>query len=66
MLWIEMARKNNPVSEYLAKIGRKGGKAKVQKGTALLSEEQRREQGRKAAEARWGKRGKNPKKKTTS
>jgi hypothetical protein len=50
-----MARKKNPVSEYLAKIGSKGGKAKVPKGTSVLTEEERREQGRKAAKARWGK-----------
>jgi hypothetical protein len=36
-----MPKKKSPVSEYLAKIGRKGGAAKVPKGFALLSPEQR-------------------------
>jgi hypothetical protein len=36
-----MAKKKSPVSEYLSKIGRKGGSAKVPKGLALLSEEER-------------------------
>jgi hypothetical protein len=49
-----MARKD-PVSDYLASIGRKGGQAKVPKGTAALSEAERKERGRKGAEARWGK-----------
>lgn len=52
-----MARKNDPVSDYLSKIGRKGGQAKVSKGTASLSDEERKERGRKGAEARWGKKG---------
>jgi len=52
-----MAR-NNPVSDYLAEIGRKGGQAKVPKGTASLTDEERKELGRKGAEARWGKKGK--------
>jgi hypothetical protein len=35
------AKKKSPVSEYLASIGRKGGAAKVPKGLAMLSEEER-------------------------
>jgi len=50
-----MARRN-PVSEYLASIGRKGGQAKVPKGTAMLTAEQRKERGRQSAAKRWGKR----------
>lgn len=42
-----MAKKRKRVpaelSEYLAAIGSKGGKAKVRKGFAALSEEKRRE-----------------------
>jgi hypothetical protein len=48
--------KKNPVSSYLAQIGKKGGEKKVPKGVAMLSEEERRERARKAAQARWGKR----------
>ncbi len=36
-----MAKKKSPVSEYLASIGKKGGSAKVKKGLAMLSEEDR-------------------------
>ena len=43
------------VSRYLAEIGRKGGKAKVPKGIAALSPEERKELGRKAAEKGWAK-----------
>lgn len=52
-----MAKKKqgDPVREYLAAIGRKGGLAKVPKGFSTLSEEDRKENGRKAAAARWGK-----------
>jgi len=51
-----MAKKKlgDPVREYLAAIGRKGGQAKVPKGFSTLSEEDRKENGRKAAAARWG------------
>jgi hypothetical protein len=45
-----MAKKSN-LSKYLAKLGRKGGKATANKLTA----EQRRESARKAARARWAK-----------
>lgn len=54
-----MGKKKNPASdavrEYLAGIGQKGGSAKVKKGTAMLTKAQRSALGRKAAEARWGK-----------
>jgi len=52
-----MKRKNDsdPVREYLAEIGRKGGQAKVPKGTAALTAEERKEQGRKGAAVRWAK-----------
>jgi hypothetical protein len=36
-----MARKS-AISEYLASIGKKGGEARVPKGLAMLSEEQRK------------------------
>jgi hypothetical protein len=51
-----MARKTqgDPVRDYLAAIGRKGGQAKVPKGFSTLSEEDRKVIARKAAEARWG------------
>jgi hypothetical protein len=49
-------KKRNAVTAYLAKIGRKGGQAKVPKGVAALSEEDRKKLGEKAAAARWGKR----------
>jgi hypothetical protein len=41
------------VSEYLARIGRKGGRARVPKGFAMLTAEQRKESASKAAKARW-------------
>ena len=47
--------KKNPVSEYLAKIGKRGGSAKVKKGTAALSVAERKARGRAGAAARWGK-----------
>ena len=36
-----MATKKSAISEYLAEIGRKGGKAKVKKGFAGMTEEER-------------------------
>jgi hypothetical protein len=36
-------------------MGRRGGKAKVPKGTAMLTPEERIERGRLGAAARWGK-----------
>lgn len=41
------------VTEYLSKIGRKGGKAKVPKGFAKLSSKERKAIAKKAAEQRW-------------
>jgi hypothetical protein len=35
-------------------LGRRGGKAKVPKGTAMLTPEERVARGKKGAEARWG------------
>jgi hypothetical protein len=43
--------KANPVKEYLAKLGRRGGKATA----AKLTPEQRKASARKAAQARWAK-----------
>lgn len=50
-----MAKKRSadPVREYLANIGRKGGEAKVKKGTAMLSKAQRSARAKEAAAARW-------------
>lgn len=52
-----MAKKKvaSEVSEYLRKIGRKGGKAKVSKGVGVLPPEERKALGQKAAKARWAK-----------
>jgi hypothetical protein len=47
-----MAKRKNPMAVAL---GRRGGKKKVPKGFSMLSQAQRRELGRKAAAARWGK-----------
>jgi hypothetical protein len=54
-----MAKKKaarDAVREYLASIGKKGGSAKVKKGTATLPKAEREERAKKAAAARWGKR----------
>ena len=51
-----MPKETDPaVREYLSAIGRKGGQAKVPKGTAALTPEERQALAQKAAEARWGK-----------
>jgi hypothetical protein len=51
-----MARRiSKELSEYFSKIGKRGGKARVPKGAALLSPERRREIARKAVNARWAK-----------
>jgi hypothetical protein len=52
-----MAKKKttDPVREYLASIGKKGGQAKVKKGTATLSKSQRSARAKDAAVARWKK-----------
>jgi hypothetical protein len=44
---------NDAVSNYLARIGRKGGKASGKARMEKLTPEQRREVARKAAAARW-------------
>jgi hypothetical protein len=43
--------KTNPVKEYLAKLGRRGGRATAKN----LTPEQRKASARKAAQARWAK-----------
>jgi hypothetical protein len=50
-----MARKRE-ISEYLAKIGRKGGKASGKARMEKLTAEQRSEVARRAALARWKRR----------
>jgi hypothetical protein len=47
--------KKSAVSQYLAQIGREGGKAKVRKGLATLTKKRKREIARQGAAARWGK-----------
>jgi len=47
-----MARKS-AVSKYLAKIGRKGGKASGKARMQKLTPEQRSDVARRAAKARW-------------
>jgi hypothetical protein len=51
---IDRMPKKSAISEYLAGIGRKGGKKKVPKGTAALTPEERAERGRQGAAKRWG------------
>jgi hypothetical protein len=48
------------VSEYLRTIGQKGGKAKVSKGFAKLSPDQRKAISKKAARARRAKKNAKP------
>jgi hypothetical protein len=52
-----MARKKAPnaVREYLASIGKKGGLARVKKGTATLTKAERSARAKEAAAVRWGK-----------
>jgi general stress protein YciG len=47
--------KKTAISRYLAEIGRKGGQAKVPKGVAALSPEERKERAREAALKGWAK-----------
>lgn len=51
--------KKDAISQYLAEIGSKGGKiggaAKVPKGIAMLSPEERSKRAKEAAAKRWGK-----------
>ena len=48
-----LVAQRNPTA---AEMGRKGGQARVPKGTAMLSPTKRRALAKKAARARWGKR----------
>jgi hypothetical protein len=50
MMWLNMAKRKNPAAVTL---GRLGGKVKVPKGVAMLSEEERRQRGKEAAAKRW-------------
>ena len=43
------------ISSVMREMGRKGGKAKVPKGTAALSRKKRSARAKKAAKARWAK-----------
>jgi hypothetical protein len=45
---------NDPVREYLAEIGARGGKVKGPKGFATLSKTERAANAKKAAATRWG------------
>ena len=47
----KMAKKKSEISKYLAKLGRKGGKATAKR----LTSEQRSQAAQKAAVARWAK-----------
>jgi hypothetical protein len=49
---VTMAKKKSALSRYLSKLGKKGGKARLQ----TMTEEQRSESARKAAQTRWAKR----------
>jgi hypothetical protein len=44
-------KKKTVLSRYLSKLGKKGGKARMQ----TMTEEERRESARKAVQARWAK-----------
>ena len=50
MMQPKMTKRKNPAAVAL---GRLGGKAKVPKGAAMLSESERRERGKQAAAKRW-------------
>ena len=49
-----MAKRKLPagISEYMAEIGREGGRSKVPKGTSMMSDEKRREIALKGVAAR--------------
>ena len=47
--------KKNAVAQYLAKIGKKGGKASGKARMTKMTPAERSEVGKKAAAARWGK-----------
>ncbi|MGC2477803.1 MAG: hypothetical protein WA485_25925 [Candidatus Sulfotelmatobacter sp.] len=46
-----MAKKKSALSRHLAKLGKKGGKARLE----TMTEDERKESARKAALARWAK-----------
>ena len=48
----EMAKKKSLLSRHLSKLGKKGGKARLE----TMTEDERKESARKAAQARWAKR----------
>ena len=50
--------KDDPVRAYLSEIGSRGGSAKVPKGFAALTSEQRAVNAKKAAKTRWAKKAK--------
>ena len=56
----EGMKKKNPAA---VELGRLGGLAKVPKGVSVLSDEERSERARVAAQARWGKKKAGSKKK---
>ena len=45
------AKKKTLLSRYLSKLGKKGGKARLQ----TMTEDERKESARKAVQARWAK-----------
>jgi hypothetical protein len=47
----KMAKKKSVLSRHLSKLGKKGGKARLQ----TMTEDERKEVARKAAQARWAK-----------
>jgi hypothetical protein len=57
-----MAKETDPVSKYLAEIGRRGGDARVPKGAATFTAAERKAFARKGAAARWSKKPKTKKK----
>jgi hypothetical protein len=54
-----MAKVPQELREYLAKLGKKGGKKGGPARAAAMTPEQRSESARKAVSARWAKRKKN-------
>jgi hypothetical protein len=46
-----MAKKKSVLSQHLSKLGKKGGKARLE----TMTEDERKESARKAARARWDK-----------
>jgi hypothetical protein len=51
LFWVSSMGKKSQLSRYLAELGRKGGKTTARR----LTPEQRKENARKAAQARWAK-----------